>query len=400
MAITPVMRVAYVHPFTQQLSGPDESLLALLAPLSRLNVRAHLVVPRATPLANRYRALGVTLHQQPLTILHRGMKPGETALFGPRLVMRAARLARLLRDIDADLVHTNMEVVLEGALAARMVGLPHVLHYRGNSLDSPRLLFDVLTLVWASLSDRVFCISDATAQIFRVRKRDRNVAVLYNPIPVRAFAETVRSEAVRASLGAAPDQPLVITMGRIHPRKDIETFVRACGLVAAAMPQARFAVVGTAETPVELTYHAQVLKLVDQLGVGGRLLFVGARSDVAAVMKAADVFVLASRHEGFGRVVAEAMAAGTAVVATREGALPELIDEPRFGLGAVPDDAGDFARQILSLLGDDQLRLATGRAAADRARDFDAATLAQRVRECYDELLDGRGETRRNAPIQ
>ncbi len=384
------MRVVYVHPFTQQLSGPDESLLALLGPLSSSGVEAHLVVPHLGPMAERYRALGVAIHLQPLTILHRGMQATETTLFGPRLLARTARLAAQLRRIRADVVHTNMEVVLEGGLAARMLGIPHVLHYRGNSLDSPRRLFDVLTLLWTALADRVFCISNATAEIFRRRGRDAKVQVLYNPIQVPAFRAAARSEIVRASLGAGPGQPLVITMGRIHPRKDIKTFVRACARVAVAMPEARFAIVGTAETPSELDYHSQVLELVDRENLRDRLIFAGARTDVPEVMKAADLFVLASRHEGFGRVVAEAMAAGTAVVTSREGALPELTEEPRFGLGANPGDDIDFSNQILALLCDPTKRRQMGNAAAERATGFDATQVADRVRRCYEALVSRR----------
>lgn len=381
------MRVVYVHPFTQQLSGPDESLLALLAPLLSSGVEAHLVVPQLGPLAHRYRALGVNLHVQPLTILHRGMGVTETTLFGPRLVAGTARLAALLRRIRADLVHTNMEVVLEGGLAARVVGIPHVMHYRGNSLDSPRRLFDILTVLWTTLADKVFCISNATAEIFRRRQRAAKVEVLYNPIRLAAFRAATRSDSVRASLGAGPGQPLVVTMGRIHPRKDIETFVRACARVAAAVPQARFAVVGTAESPAELAYQARVLELVASLKLNDRLTFTGARTDVPEIMKAADLFVLASRHEGFGRVAAEAMAAGTAVVASREGALPELIEEPRFGLCAVPGDDADFSLKILGLLHDDTSRHQMGSAAAARAAGFDAVHVADRVLRCYDALL-------------
>jgi glycosyltransferase involved in cell wall biosynthesis len=176
-------------------------------------------------------------------------------------------------------------------------------------------------------------------------------------------------------------------MGRIHPRKDIETFVRACARVAAAMPQARFAVVGAAESPAELAYQARVLELVASLKLNDRLTFTGARTDVPEIMKAADLFVLASRHEGFGRVAAEAMAAGTAVVASREGALPELMEEPRFGLCAVPGDDADFSLKILSLLHDDASRHQMGSAAAERAAGFDAAHVADRVLRCYEDLL-------------
>ena len=51
--------------------------------------------------------------------------------------------------IGADLIHTNMEVLLEGGLAARALRMPHVLHYRGNTLDEPKWVFDALVSLWA-----------------------------------------------------------------------------------------------------------------------------------------------------------------------------------------------------------------------------------------------------------
>jgi glycosyltransferase involved in cell wall biosynthesis len=381
------MRVVFIHPFTQHFSGPDESLLALLEPLLEGGMEAHLVVPHLGPLAERYRRLGVTVHLQPLTILHRGMKLTETTLFAPRLLARAARLAALLRRLGADAVHTNMEVVLEGGLAAQMVGIPHIQHYRGNSLDSPPRLFDLLTLVWTTFSDRIYCVSNATAEIFRRRGHGAKVEVLYNPIHVAPFRAAVRSDSVRSSLGATTKEPLVITIGRLNARKDVDTFVRACERIAATIPEARFAVVGGAESPSELEYRAQIHELVEHSKLRNRLIFAGPRTDVPEIMKAADLFVLASRHEGFGRVVAEAMAAGTAVVASREGGLPELIEEPRYGLGAIPGDPADFSRQILTLLRDEPRRRRMGEAAAERAMGFDAWRTARRVRCCYDELF-------------
>ena len=99
-------------------------------------------------------------------------------------------------------------------------------------------------------------------------------------------------------------------VGRINPRKDLETFVRAAALVAERVPEARFVVVGAADLELEKTYLEVLVRLVRELGLTERLTFAGARRDIPAVMRALDVFVLTSRHEGFGRVVAEAMAAG------------------------------------------------------------------------------------------
>ncbi len=106
-----------------------------------------------------------------------------------------------------------------------------------------------------------------------------------------------------------------------------------------------------------------------------------------AVFQALDVFVLSSRHEGFGRVVAEAMAAGIPSVVTREGALPELVSEGTSGLCAAATDAQDFAAQIEKLIDDPALRASLGAAARSRARNFDAVACAARVMATYRTLI-------------
>jgi len=379
------VRVLYLNPFSQEVSGPDESLRVLLAPLIPAGVEAHVALPAPGPQVERYQALGATTHFVPFATLRRELSV-TTALYVARLARSTAAVRRLARDIRADVIHTNMEVLLEGGLAARSLRIPHVLHYRGNTLDRPKLVFDALTALWTTTADHIFCISRATAGIFERRGRAGKVEVLYNPIDVKAFATAPRSADVRATLGAGPGHVLVGTVGRIHPRKDLETFVRAAALVGTQRPDARFAVVGLAEAPVERDYEQRLRQLVQDLGLTDRLTFAGARRDIPAVMAALDIFVLTSRHEGFGRVVAEAMAAGRAIVVTDEGALPELVEPGRFGVAARPNDAADFAQQILRQINDPSAMRDLGRRAAERAAAFDADGTAQRVRRVYARL--------------
>ena len=331
--------------------------------------------------------MGVHVHYAPLSILRRKVSPTELALLGPAILRGTASLVSLARRIGADLIHTNMEVVLDGALAARWLGLPHILHYRGNSLDEPRRVFDLLTRIWTGLSDRIFCISDATATIFTKRGRGAKVATLYNPIDLAAFAAAPRSPEIRSALGAGPDDILIGTVGRIHPRKDLETFVRAAAWAARGHPRARFAIVGAAEGPSEEAYQDSLRALATSLGLKDRLVFAGARRDMPATFQALDIFVLSSRHEGFGRVVAEAMAAGIPSVVTREGALPELVAEGIQGLCAAPGDADDFGSQIACLIDEPTLRARLGGAARARSSAFDSVACAARVLSVYRELV-------------
>src|SRR5450432_477829 len=237
------MRVVYLNPFSQEVSGPDESLRALLTRLVPAGVEAHLILPEAGgPQVPRYEALGVTVHVAKLAPLRRDLSPAAAVSYPGRLARAVAQVRAIARRVAADLIHTNMEVLLEGGLAARALGVPHVLHYRGNTLDRPRLVFDALTATWTACSDHIYCISRATADVFERRGRGGKVEVLYNSLDVATFADAPRSSAVRAELGATGDEPLIGTVGRLHPRKDLETFVRAAALVAAEAPRARFVI--------------------------------------------------------------------------------------------------------------------------------------------------------------
>jgi glycosyltransferase involved in cell wall biosynthesis len=383
------VRVLYLNPFSQEVSGPDESLRTLLAALIPRGLEAHVVLPAAGPQVPRYEALGARVHTAPLAVLRRNVTAGA-ALYPARLARATAAIVALARRIGADVIHTNMEVLLEGGLAARLLRRPHVLHYRGNTLDEPKWVFDALVATWTATADHVFCISEATADIFRRRRHHRKVEALHNPVDLTLFGPAAASAGVRAALGARPGDCLIGTVGRIHPRKDLETFVRAAARIASEVPQARFVIVGAAEADSELAYRDRLDALVRESGLGERLTFAGARRDIPDVMRALDVFVLTSRHEGFGRVVAEAMATGRPLVVTDEGAPPALVGHGRFGLCAPAGDDAAFARQVAALLADPAETVARARRATEAARDFGATAIADRVWARYRALVDAR----------
>ncbi len=380
------MRVLYLNPFSQQVSGPDESLLTLLGQLRPLGICAHLVLPRPGPQVPRYEALGVKVHYLPLATLRRKMTPSEVFLLAPRAFRGAVAVARLARRERIDLIHTNMEVVLDGSLASRLLRVPHVLHYRGNTLDHPKWVFDLLTRFWTATSEKVLCISNATAEIFRKRGLGAKVEVLYDPVDIEAFSTAARSDSVRRELGAGPGDLLVGTVARLHPRKDIATFLRAGALAARRIPGLRLVVVGPAEAPEELAYRSQLLQLASELGIADRLTWAGARRDMPRVMKALDLFVLCSRYEGFGIVVAEAMSAGVSAVISKEGAPVEISEGGRLASLAKPRTPEDFAREIVRLALSPDQRKELADAALRGVHRFNASGVTQMLRRVYADL--------------
>lgn len=128
--------------------------------------------------------------------------------------------------------------------------------------------------------------------------------------------------------GVPPDRPVVLTVSRIAPQKDLATLVAASGLSAAA---ASWVVVGDGDATLLRRLEEEADGIREQGGAAGaearaRVHFVGARNDVPSWLRVADVFVLTSRWEARALVVQEAMAAGVPVVATRTGGLPGLVE--------------------------------------------------------------------------
>jgi glycosyltransferase involved in cell wall biosynthesis len=128
--------------------------------------------------------------------------------------------------------------------------------------------------------------------------------------PDAAGRSTFRNE-----LGIDADQLLIGRVGRLDPRKDYPTFLRAATLIARQRPDARFICVGSG--PADLESHLKSLAL--ELGLGDRVIWTGARADMPAVYSAMDLSVSSSATEGTPNAVAEAMACGVPCVVTDVG---------------------------------------------------------------------------------
>ena len=131
-------------------------------------------------------------------------------------------------------------------------------------------------------------------------------------------------------------------------------------------------------------------QLARNLGLAEVVRFVGfvPEAEKVAYYNLADVFVLPSHMEGFGLSAAEAMACGKPVVASRAGALPEVVSDGVTGLLCDPGTPGEFAEAIVRLLGDRQLAVGMGQAGQERVRRlFHWDKAAQQVLSIYAELV-------------
>jgi glycosyltransferase involved in cell wall biosynthesis len=225
-------------------------------------------------------------------------------------------------------------------------------------------------------ADLVLAVSsDLAANARRAGARDVRVApALAPPLPP---AQRSRDE-VRAELGLAEGRPLVVAVGRLHPQKGYDVLLDAVGRWARTDDPPLLAIAGDGPLHEELAARITAERLP--------VVLLGRRSDVPDLLGAADACVLPSRWEGSPFTAQEALRAGTPLVSTRAGGIPELVGE---AADLVPvGDAQALADALDRVLTDPTHAAALGEAGRRQAAEWpDEAGAGRRVVAVYRELL-------------
>ena len=201
------------------------------------------------------------------------------------------------------------------------------------------------------------------------------------------FAPGNRGQARRA-LSLPGDGPMLLFVGRIQPLKGADVAVRALHELRDAFPHAYLVVVGGPSGPNGQAEVDRLHRLVDELGLHGRVRFVAPQPHelLSTFYRAADVAIVPSRSESFGLVALEASACGTPVVAAAVGGLPTLVDDGVTGFLVDGRDPSVYAARVADIVGEPARAGAMARAGAQRARSYTWSVAAGRLRRLYSDL--------------
>jgi L-malate glycosyltransferase len=369
--------VLYLH-HVGELSGAETSLRLLLRHLDPVRVRPLFAGPTRGAFPEALAADGVTT--LPLAFV-----PLRSA---GRVLASVRRLVRLVRIHSIDLLHANgPQSNVPAGLAGRIAGVQVIWHARnliaGNMWDVDRAL--------APLATRIVCNAEAIRRRFAGSRGWNRSLTIVNAVDTREFHPGVPRAPFRRELGVPDTAPLVGIVGRIGLGKGHEHFVEAALRLLGGGLDAHFVIVGD---PLfdEDAWRADALhRVVKDAGREDRVRFIGYRHDVPAVMRGLDVLVLASDAEPCGRVLFEAMASGTAIVATASGGTPEIVRDGVEGLLVSPRDPAALAHAIGVLAADTSLRARLGAAGVARvAAEFTIERYVHRMLAVYDRALVGR----------
>ena len=381
------LRVVYLD-HVARLSGGELALLRLLPHLREVN--AHVILFEDGPFAARLREAGISVEILPLDRRVRETRkdkivPGRIS---PRLAWATGaytvRLARRLRRLDPDLVHTNsLKAGVIGSVAARLVGVPVVWHLHdrlaGDYLPAPTA---ALMRWWMrTFATRVIANSSHTAATLSTR---------HSPL-LRMFTTAVPEVSVVPALATpfevAPQMErregfTVGMIGRLAPWKGQDIFLKA---FARAFPDgAEQAVIVGSAMFEEDDFAVSLPRLAAELGIADRVEWRGFVEDIPRELAGFDVLVHASRvAEPFGQVVLEAFAAGVAMVAADDGGPQEIIRDGHDGLLCLPGDIAAFAAALTRLREDSDFRERIAAAGHKRLEDFSPSAVTPQVMEVY-----------------
>jgi glycosyltransferase involved in cell wall biosynthesis len=291
----------------------------------------------------------------------------------------------VIRQFKPDIVHTNSAVIPSGALAARWAGIPHVWHLREYCAEDFGLRFflgrTTSRYLLGLFSRAIIAVSHSVARAYQAPTIGERLHVVYNgidwpagvPLPDRNPTAWRRSTL-----------PTLVLVGTLHPAKGQAEAIRAVAELKCRGVGCTLRLVGG--DPVG--YGAELQGLVRRLEVGEQVVFVGHHPKPMIEFLRADVALVCSRCEAFGRVTIEAMLAQLPIVAANTCGTLELIGD---GLNGVLYRAGDpvhLAECIAALLDNPawagQLGVTARQVAMER---FSAAQCVDGVESVYKRVL-------------
>jgi len=309
------------------------------------------------------------------------------SLYGLRSMQSRLRLWRHLRRLNAVVAHAfDFYANLTLIPAAKLARTPVV-------LGSHRQLGDLLTsaqfraqLAVFRMCDRVVCNSQAAAErLLQAGLAQDKVVVIGNALPPAAFA------AVNPALDRVPGCLRIGMIARMNASyKNHRSFLRAAKMLSEKYPHVEFVLVGDGPLRAELENEAT------ELGLQGRVMFLGDRRDIQAVLASLDVSVVPSASESLSNVMLESMAAGVSVVGTAVGGNCEIGADSRAVLVPAGDEQS-LAAGIACVVQNAGLRAAMAREGRDYVRSrFSVERVCRQYEELYADTLSRSG--RRSRP--
>ena len=301
----------------------------------------------------------------------------------------AYNLFKIIKDNDIDVVHTNFFGLTAIPMLGIYLGRAKIVftdHSSGKTYAKPWLRNNLAKALHFFIKLRTFKYI-AVSNFVKKRMKETHYVneeqciTIYNGINIERFKRTNKIDSRLVTEGNKNQHTLLAVASHI-PEKGLQILIKAISLLKEKSADVHINAMFVGDG----WYSMELEKLVLERNVSKEIQFLGRRSDVHTLIEKADIVVVPSLwDEAFGLIVAEAMASGTPVIASRIGGIPELIENDVSGYLFEPGNAEELALKIINLLNDRQKQIELSAAALEKVKmQFDIYDQIKAIIKIYE----------------
>ncbi len=283
------------------------------------------------------------------------------------------KLAKIMRTEMPDVVHTHLDVIKYAVAAAKLSGIKrciHTVHNVAHEEAEGRLQKWINTLYFKLGWSMPVALSP---------KVKRTIVSFYGlpeeKVPMICNGVDLGKCCPKADYAKA-EPAVLLHVGRFNEQKNHKGLLEAFALVLKSYPNCCLQLIGDGEQEGEIRQYAE------DLGIAGRVFFLGNQTNVYPFLQKADIFLLPSKFEGMPMTIIEAMGTGLPIVATAVGGVPDMLENDVSGM-LVSCDPKEISRGVCELLASEDLRQRLGSTAKEKAKQFSAAHMAAAYSKVY-----------------
>ncbi|SFU79264.1 Glycosyltransferase involved in cell wall bisynthesis [Nitrosospira multiformis] len=332
-------------------------MLELLQDLTKAGVVCLVFVPKQGPLLAELDRLNVEWRQlrYPPWISRRSSFP-RRILRAIKGLVATTQIAFEMKRWSCDLVYTNTTAISVGAFAAWMLGKPHIWQSHESSYHNPKLKFDLgerfAARLMDRLSDRIIVVSRSLIEDYSRYINPERLCLIYQSVtPSDNFHE--------CEINHNRHFFQCVIVGSLDPWKGQDEAISALSELIRRGVNAQLLIVGDGRNQ----YREKLQKKIETYGLDKVVKFTGYTPNPMRFVSTADVVLMCSHWETFGRITVEAMLAGKAVIGSANGGTTELIEDGKTGLLYQKGNHFELADKIQYLYENPEVKLALGKSA-------------------------------------
>jgi glycosyltransferase involved in cell wall biosynthesis len=339
------IKILYVS-HSSEIAGAENSLLTLLKFLDRKVFDPVVILPAEGALKNKIEELGIKYYIKPLEWNAKAVD--YFVVREEDIAQRVENIVEIIRFEKPDIVHTNTSVIWEGALAAKVCGIPHIWHlheklYEHPSLN-PLLPVPLHYLIMNELSEKIVAVSNYLKNQLDHLISPYKLLTIYNGIDADCFKPSPE-RGLREQLGISAEAPLAVTLGSLIKEKGYDILLTAAYFAKSRGCLVKFLIIGDGSPEAVQSLSEGI----EHFEIGDTVFYLGFREDIPQIINACDFLIIPSLVETFSLAALEAMAAGKPVISTDCGGPSEIITNGESGFIVPINDPLALCQKIIDL---------------------------------------------------